>query len=459
MDWTRLNIRRETVVKLVGIITLLALTVLTAYAQGSWTNGQNALYVIGQPNFTSNGSNASATEIGYPMGVAIDVAHGKLYLSDSFNRVLRFAYPITGNQPTAEIVFGQPNFSGTGSGTTVNTFNWPRGLAVDSSGRLWVADMQNNRVVWFNNAHLIAANQPNADGVLGQLDFISNGTNLTQNGMGNPQGVAVDATGTLWVADYGAQRVLRFDNAAGKANGANADGVLGQADFTSIDPTTLTQNRMSLPIAVAVEGNRLWVADYGNTRVLRFDNAAAKADGAIADGVLGQVNFTTEVGATSQSGMKLPVGVQVDSYGRLYVADGYDSHRVLIFNAAASLANGAAASNVLGKPNFTATGWSAVTQNLFNLDTVHAGLAVDSSADILVNIDTLNNRALVFQASAATPSSAPAVGGVSISLADEPAGRLPPVGWLAAAGILLVLAAAGILLVLAAAWVLRRRSI
>jgi hypothetical protein len=65
--------------------------------------------------------------------------------------------------------------------------------------------------------------------------------------------------------------VLRFDGAAGKANGAVADGVLGQSDFTSSAQAT-TASGMSGLFGVAVDGaGRLWVADIFNNRVLRFD--------------------------------------------------------------------------------------------------------------------------------------------------------------------------------------------
>ncbi|MBN1318305.1 MAG: hypothetical protein JXA42_22680 [Anaerolineales bacterium] len=215
-----------------------------------------------------------------------------------------------------------------------------------------------------------------------------------------PQDVAVDSAGTLWVADSSQHRVLRFDDAANKPNGANADGVLGQVNFTDAS-LSLEQNRISMPSAVAVEGTRLWVADYGNTRVLRFDNAATKANGADADGVLGQVDFATDVKTTSQSGFMWPVGLEADDYGCLYVADGYYNYRIMIFDAAASLPNGAPAANVLGKPDFTTGGYLAAAQNTTTLHLIHVGLAVDSPADTLIAADSGNNRALVFQASPA----------------------------------------------------------
>ena len=102
---------------------------------------------------------------------------------------------------------------------------------------------------------------PAADGVLGQPDFTSNGCSLlaTQNRMCYPYGLAISSNDTLFVADgnlpppigVGNNRVLRFDQASDKANGANADGVLGQPDFTSI-ASAVTQNGMANPRGVAL---------------------------------------------------------------------------------------------------------------------------------------------------------------------------------------------------------------
>ena len=193
-----------------------------------------------------------------------------------------------------------------------NTLNYPRGLAVDAAGRLWVADTFNHRVLRFDSA-ASKANGAAADGVLGQPDFTSTcanrgGAAAAQDSLNTPRGVAVDTAGRLWVADFSNHRLLRFDNAATKANGANADGVLGQANFTSASinrGSGVNINTLNSPFGLTVgSGGRLWVADTNNNRVLRFNNAASKADGADADGVLGQANFTAAVPTAAGAGRK-----------------------------------------------------------------------------------------------------------------------------------------------------------
>ena len=123
------------ILRAAGTLLLLGLAAASALAQGSWTNGQDARYVIGQPDFVSKSYSCSATTLDYPTGLALDLAHGKLYLADRSNgRVLRFAYPITGDQPTAELVFGRPDLTCSSSSgfDGQNTFRGVNGLAVDS---------------------------------------------------------------------------------------------------------------------------------------------------------------------------------------------------------------------------------------------------------------------------------------------------------------------------------------
>jgi sugar lactone lactonase YvrE len=382
-------------------MALVAVLALATPAMAQWTNGQNAQYVLGQADFTSNTAALTQNGMNTPNDVAVDVTNGKLYVADRMNhRILRYAYPITGNQPNAEAVLGQGDFvSGTanrGGSVGANTLNSPRYIALDSTGRLWVVDALNRRILRFDNAHLKATGA-NADGVLGQVNFTSTGGLTTQSKFLFPTGAAVTSSGVLYVVDLSSHRVLRFDNAAAKADGANADGVLGQADFTSSGSAT-TQAGMAQPISACVDGNTLYVVENNNSRVTRFDNAHLKADGANADGVLGQADFTSNAGVTTQSGLNQCSGAATDASGRLYVGD-YGNARVMIFDNASGKANGANADNVLGQPNFT-TAIGVTTQAGMNRS---SGVCIDSTNNRLFVAGQDNSRVLQFDASGALP--------------------------------------------------------
>jgi DNA-binding beta-propeller fold protein YncE len=206
-----------------------------------------------------------------------------------------WAATIFQNGQKAILVLGQTTFTVTSQQTSQNGMRYPMGVSIDPvSKKVFVADTYNYRVLRFASLNSLS-NGANAEAVLGQSNFTSNLESTTQDGMKQPLSVVVDSNGTLWVADTGNHRVLRFDAAASKPSGADADGVLGQDNFTSADGS-VARNRMTFPASVAVDQfGTLWVADAGNHRVLRFDAAASKPNGADADGVLGQPDFNTNL--------------------------------------------------------------------------------------------------------------------------------------------------------------------
>ncbi|KPA10281.1 hypothetical protein MHK_009516, partial [Candidatus Magnetomorum sp. HK-1] len=326
-------------------------------SQYMWTNNQAADVVLGQTIFTSNTSGATANTLQNPVALAIDPTTGKVFISDrENNRVLRFSSVSAGiSGSSAEAVFGQADFTSVqvnrGGSVAVNTMNNTNGLMVDTFGRLWVSDRGNNRILRFDNASSRSSGT-DADAVLGQPDFTTNTAGTTQNKMNEPHSVWLDPEGRLWVADFSNHRVLRFDDAASKANGANADAVLGQSDFTSATPG-LSQSSFNLAVGVFVNNSDcLFVADLGNNRVLRFDNASLKSNGANADSVLGQTDFVSNTSLSSETNIESSIHGLMDNTGRLYLSD-FTGNRVLVYNDVLNKTNGAPADHILGQPDFT----------------------------------------------------------------------------------------------------------
>ncbi|MEO8232336.1 MAG: T9SS type A sorting domain-containing protein [Ignavibacteriota bacterium] len=344
-----------------GVIFLLTIINLSIFPQVPLSNFMPANGVLGTADFITNTNYASpsSTTLAEPFCVAVDPTTGKLFVADRDNRrVLRWssANKLIDGSP-AEIVFGQPDFvtrtANTG-GISAATMNNPNSVYVDANGTLWVADRDNHRVLRFDNASskLTGAN---ADGVLGQPNFTSNTSGTTAGLLSAPTSVFVDGSGNLWVSDKDNNRVMRFNNASGKPNGSNADGVLGQTDFVTGTSGT-TASKFDAPWGVYVDVNgKLWVADRYNSRVLRFDNAAGLTNGSSANGVLGQTDFVTSTSGLTQSKFDGPRGMFMDGLGRLYVGDEGNS-RVIIFSNAATIPNGANADYVLGQPDFVTTG-------------------------------------------------------------------------------------------------------
>ncbi len=327
---------------------------LTTPSRAQFTNGQPADLVLFQPDFTSTANGSSARRAFIPAGIAIDPTTGKLFVVDNGNnRVLRFAnvFSLVTNAG-AEAVIGQTNFSSSTNATSQTGLDMPNGITVDRFGRLWVADTGNNRVLMWEAASSRSTGAA-ADAVFGQSTFIGNVATTAINRMNGPRSVLVDEADRLWVVDTNNHRVLRFDSISSQLNGTNADAVLGQLNFTNNSFGT-TDSTLRTPTELAIDATgRLWVADTSNARVLRFDNAAAKANGAAADGVLGQTDFVSGTAAPplTASTLAVPVGLALAPNGDLWVSD-LTAARAIGFSNPALLANGAPAAKVLGQADF-----------------------------------------------------------------------------------------------------------
>ncbi len=216
--------------------------------------------VLGADSATINNLNPNLVEgreFFAPQGIALDtsVTPPRLYVSDSANnRVLGFGNATSfANGQEADIVLGQPDLfttlpSGPSQPTTASTsMTAPTGVVVDSQGNVYVVDTGNNRVLRFPQPFAqTGARTP--DIAIGQASFTTNGANqggisastlsFTSNGSVFVAFLAFDASGNLWVADAGNNRVLRFNasvlaTGAHAASGPSADLVLGQPDFVS----------------------------------------------------------------------------------------------------------------------------------------------------------------------------------------------------------------------------------
>lgn len=375
-----------------GIISLLPFP-----ARSQFINGQDASQVIGQVNFTDSGSNP----LDNPRGIAIDPLTGKLFVGDQTNnRVVRYANVdslATGAQPEAAI--GQPDLTTTTPGTTASKIDSPTGIFLDSSGALWVSDRDNERVLRFPNAASVASGS-SADLVLGQADFVTSGAGLTASKMSSPEGVFLDNQDNLWVADAGNRRVLRFDNATGSANGANADGVLGQPNFVT-NAVNTTQDGFNDPTGVAVTpSGTLFISEDTNDRVMVFINAALKTNGDLADSVIGQPDFTDNTNRTQIFGFSSPESLALSPTGVLAVGS-TSNQRAVFFNNPESLFGLVPAIAVIGKPFFTTSTPNTAAQNI--LSDVY-GLVYDPAGRLFVADDD-NNRVLRFDPTSLEPKS------------------------------------------------------
>ena len=299
------------------------------------------------------------------------------------------AYALPGDT-NADLVLGQADFTTTTAGTSATTLDLPRDVAVDADGNVYVSDFDNHRVLAWTAASL--SNGAPATLVIGQADFVSNMPNrggapsaITLN---QPNGVAVDTAGNLYVADLNNNRVLQYDTPL--AADAVADRVFGQPDFASNMANQgggPTATSLFFPLGVSFGGGVLWVGDSNNHRVIGYADPLANA---VADVVLGQANFTSNSAGTTANTLHSPADAVVDGSGNVYVSE-INNIRVLVY--AAPIVNGEGASRVLGQPDFTSNG-ADLNASGFNLP---IGLSLDGAGNLYVaDAATNNSRVLKF---------------------------------------------------------------
>jgi len=352
-------------------------------------------FVIGQAAFNTITPACTATGLFSPRDVTRDTSF--LWVTDTgCHRVLGYPIPIAGNSPAATVAIGQGGNLNSGTanlgGLAAPGLNHPNSISASKNPRLlFVADGSNHRVLRFS----LATSMSVPDLVLGQPNLSSGLPNRGGvpglNTLANPAGVDTDGI-HLAVSDFANNRVLLW-NTIPTSNGQPADVVLGQPDPISNTANTLPTKgplQFRLPRNATSDGQRLFVSDAGNHRVLIW-NSFPRNGRTAPDVVLGQIDMMGDKpnggGSLSAAGMNTPNGIAVDN-GRLAVAD-QSNNRVLIWNQIPNQ-NNQPADLCLGQPNCTTNSIGTTATSLRN------PTGIQLSQGTLYVADSGNHRVLVF---------------------------------------------------------------
>jgi uncharacterized protein (TIGR03437 family) len=318
----------------------------------------------GQIGFSGDGGPATSASLYFPMGVAVDTA-GNVYIADNANHRIRKVGPdgiistVAGDGYKDERGLGR--FSGDGGPATSASLAAPYGVAVDAAGNLYIADMLNGRVRKVSpdgiittvagggpegvlgdggpatNASLsaygvavdLAGNlyipdrssrirKVSTSGIIstaaGRLSgFSGDGGPATNAALNGPQGVAVDAAGNLYIADYFNYRIRKV----------NSSGIIttlagnGSYRFAG-DGGPATTAPLYQPSAVALDAaDNLYIAETLNNRVRKITPGGIISTAA-GNGLM---QFSGDGGPATAAALLWPEGVAVDAAGNVYVAD------------------------------------------------------------------------------------------------------------------------------------------
>jgi len=262
-----------------------------------------------------DGGNPRHAVLSLPYGVAVD-AQGRLYIADTEHHRIRRVM-LSEENPRIETIAGTgvSGFNGDDRPAVEAHLNFPRGLAVDAEGNLYVADAFNHRVRKITPEGIIRT----VAGT-GRAGFSGDGDLAVRAELRFPLAVAVDAEGRLYIADAGNNRVRRVDR----------DGVIativgtGKRGFGG-DGGPATEAALDTPAALAFdkEGNLL-IADMGNHRIRRVDSSSGTITTLAGKGTPGSAG---DGGAAKDAELNMPGGLAVDEEGTIFIADS-GNHRV-----------------------------------------------------------------------------------------------------------------------------------
>lgn len=210
--------------------------------------------LVGQPGITDGVS--STAQFLFPNGLAVD-ASNNLYVTDSGNNVIRKIAP----DGQVSLFAGIPGSAGSTDGANLNdaTFNWPVGIAINSTGALFVIDKGNNAVRKIENGYVttLAGDPLNA----GYVDGVGSAAQFS-----NPQGIAVDQNGFIYVADTGNNAIRKITSSGVVSTLAGGNG-LGFLDGAG------TQALFNYPIGIAVDtSGQVYVSDFNNQIIRKINS-------------------------------------------------------------------------------------------------------------------------------------------------------------------------------------------
>ena len=325
----------------------------------------------GSRGSSGDGGPAVAASIDACFGVAVD-SSGNLFIASTFTSKVRRVAAATGIISTVA-GNGSLGFSGDdGTATEAKLFT-PHGVEVDGSGNLYIADTNNNRI------RLVAANTGVISTIAGNgaVGFVGDGGPAVNAALAFPYGVAVDASNNLYIADRNHHSIRRVDAATGVITTV-AGGRLG----FSGDGGPATAASLTYPTAVAIDrtGN-LFIADTENQRIRKVSAQSGIISTVAGNGSKG---FSGDGGAATSGSMAAPSGIAVDSLGNLYIADGIVNNRIRKVDGMTGIITTVAGN---GSQGFSGDGGPATAAALFFPHDV----AVDIAGNLYI-ADVSNSR-------------------------------------------------------------------
>ena len=286
---------------------------------------------------------------------------------------------------------GARGFSGDSGHPRRATLNSPFGVAVDRDNNIFISDFANNRVRRVSERTGVITTVA-GDGARDQYEFGAfkgDGGPGTRASLDRPKGVAVDGSGNVYIADMNNHRIRRVAAGTGIITTVAGDGYTergglfinwGKGRYGG-DGGPATSASLYYPSGVAVDASgNLFIADRSNHRIRRVDARTGVITTVAGTGALG---FSGDGGPATNAVLRSPSGVAVDRSGNLFIADS-ENNRIRVVGAGTGVITTIAGNDTAG---FSGDGGPAMRASLNEPN----GLCVDTRGNVFIT-DTKNDR-------------------------------------------------------------------
>ncbi len=349
------------------------------------TYAQNTISTVaGGPPPNNVAPAAAAATLEGPQAIVRDPFGNFFVITDS-GVIYKVTPPAT--LPSVMSIYAGNNTAGisaNGTAATSTLTNEPYGAAVDANGNLYYSDSNNCvvREIVGGVVETVAGN--------GTCGFSGDGGAATSASLNFPQGIAIDGSGNLFIADYGNTVIRRVDS---NGNISTYAGIPDNAGYSG-DNGAATSAQLSFPEAVAVDTNgNLFIADTSNNRIRRVDGNTKVITTVAGNGMQG---YSGDGGLATGAMLGVPDGLALDSAGDILIADTTNCVIREVFSAAnKTMPN--VITTIVGNGTFGFGGDNgpALSAELSN----PAGVFVDSATGNLWIADYWNNRIRMYNAS------------------------------------------------------------